>query len=260
MENLLKDKVDELAKKLAEEITKRAQQAMPDLSAVKDMANKIKKTKVKEKFENAVSECRERAEQQVTQAIADGTQIVESYKSDLNSLGSSLGQLVVGTAQFAARIAMIPPAIISATPMGPGVSANLVAPMLQDLKAEGDILSKVYDDTFNYRNKVRLDQLASAVPALNAILTVHDSTAALVKPLITMVGASCDGEVSNVPEVEPPISYDYKATECDTWDYKYELGKDQDIEDIEPTVDNCKFFSAIFEANGVNCNNCKNYR
>lgn len=250
MDNLLKDKSKDLAINIAKKIVGDSLQSLPDIN----LSKKIEKPKMRDKFENAVNDCKSKVDEQLNIAIQEGTQIVEDLKSNLNDLGTQMGQLVVGTAQFSSRIAMIPPAIISATPMGPGISANMIPPMLQDLKAEGDMLSKTYDDSFSNRNKLRLDSLAVAIPGLAPILTLHDTTTSTVKPLIMLVGASCDGEASSTPNVESPISYDYDASECSSYIPIAEGDEET------PTVDNCSNFSAIFDGDGVSCNNCKNYR
>lgn len=143
----MKNLLSALSAKAAQSISlKKYQDSLPEF---KDESNEIKdpeaKKKYKETLDNAKEDMKKRGEEMLDKANEKLGQMYNQMIEDFNELGQDLGHLSVGTAQFAARIAMVPPALISVTPMGPGVSAQLAPPLLQQLKAEGDNLSAVYD-------------------------------------------------------------------------------------------------------------------
>lgn len=255
MENLIESVIDEASKEITKEIMKMSQSQLPDIDV-----SKVKLESQREKLNKSIDSFKSSTESALDDIVKDGSRCLESTKSDLKEYGTSLGLLTVGTAQFASRIAMVPPAIISATPVGPGVSASMIPPMLQDLKAEGDQLSKHYDDVECKRKKLNLD-LLSYIPTVGGILSITDSTLALAKPLILMVGASVGKESGSLPEVDPPISIEYSADECLSFspiDGYYD--DEGNLIGGDVSASNCSNFSSMSDDLTPNCNNCKNFR
>lgn len=243
---------------------------------------KRKQAEAREKISSAIESGKQKAIDAINNVGEQCKQALEEVKADLSDLGTAAGLLTVGTLDFLSRIAMVPPAIISATPMGPGVSTNLVPPMLKDLMAEGNQLSKQYDDCTSKMNKLGLERLASIGKSrsssdllgsvsinfgvISSISSSFISPAmSAAKPLILAVGASVGGESGSEPEVEAPISIDYKATDCSNFAYINAPSTPDDPGDI--SVGNCLNFLAMIEkenADGTDateksCNNCKNY-
>lgn len=255
MKNLIKSLVNDLSKEIAKKRVKDSQMDSPkaDESKVKLESQKKKLTKAKEEFDK-------KTEESINEAIKDGSRYLEETKSDLNDYGTTLGILSVGTVQFSSRLAMIPPAIISATPMGPGISANLIPPMTQDLKAEGDILSKHYDDLASKRSKLQLDSLSQFIPGLGSVLSITDSIMSTSKPLITLVGASCGDIEGSIPDIKPPFEITYKAEDCSSFTpINGNIDPDGNLVGGVYSASNCSRFSSM-NGDKVDCTNCKNFR
>lgn len=289
MQNLL----DSIKDKASESILQARMVAqfpdLPDANQVKEQANSTFKSRVNEVRED-IKQAKEEARNKISSAIESGKkkaqdaiknakeqckQAIEDITSDLNDLGTSAGLLVTGSAEFVSRVAMVPPAIISTTPMGPGVSPQLAPPMLKDLMAEGNQLSKQYDDCTSKMSKLGLDRLASLGRSrasgltslidfgpISSISSVVDTAMSTAKPLILATGASVGGDSGTEPEVEAPISIEYYADECSNFSYILAPSNPGDPGDI--SASNCLNFLAMITEEGKNpeisCNNCKNYK
>lgn len=261
MDNPINGLIEKAAEEIAVKKVEDSQQPDPDPDG--SLENEIKNEKAKKKFK----ESKEKAKEAKNKAIADakkaGSEFLENIKSDLSDLGVGLGLLTIGSASFATRIALVPPAIISATPMGPGVSANLIPPMLQQLKAEGDSLSKVYDDCSSKMNKLQLVALSASCPTVGSIVSTATSIMDTSKVLISAVGSSVGGISGSIPDIEPPISISYEAKDCTN--FSPIVGT---INPIDPTqiiggefsAANCKNFTPMIEGEATpDCNKCKRY-
>lgn len=240
-------------------IQKKYQDSLPEF---KDESDKIKDPKAKEKYkkalDNAKEDMKKRGEEMLDRANEKLGQMYNQMIEDFNELGTDLGHLSVGTAMFTSRVAMVPPALISVTPMGPGVSAQLAPPMLQQLKAEGDSLSAVYDRVDAKVSKLGLKGLVNSIPIVGSVMTIVETTQAVAKPLITIVGANVGDIIEDlpVPEIEIPIPIpDLSAASCSNFSPK-------DLNDLtNVSASNCKKFVALNENDPtVKCNNCKNYK
>ena len=261
MENPLDGVLDKLSEevacKIAEDNAKESQpeSAKDGFDEDGELENQIEDPKMKEKFNKAKEEAKEKAKEAVknagNKAKEAGSRLLNQVKEDFNKLGTDLGILTVGSAQFAARIAMVPPAIISATPMGPGVAAQMVPPMLQQLKAEGDSLSKVYDDCQSTIKKYKLNEIGSVIPIVGQVMSIADTIFATAIPLITMVGSSVAGSVGSLPDVKPPITITYNAKDCTNFNYTILNG--------EVSAGNCSRFTPMNAGDKVSCNKCKLY-
>jgi hypothetical protein len=260
MDNPIKGMIDKAAEEIAAKAVEKAQQLDPDPDG--ELEEQIKDPKAKEKFKEAKNKAKEAKDKAIADAKKAGSEYLESIKCDLRELGSGLGLLSVGTAQFSARIAMVPPAIISTTPMGPGVSANLIPPLLQQLKAEGDNLSKVYDDCDNKMSKLQLVAMAASIPSVASIVSTAQTVMGVAKGLITLVGASVGGASGAIPDIEPPISISYEAKDCSNFSpIKGTLNpvNPDMIIGGEFSAENCKNFSPMTEGDKPDCNKCKRF-
>lgn len=252
------------------------------LQSMKDnIAESANKEKIEQALENKVSEARAAIESKAEAAIGSVTDKIEGLtqdyilqaqqkldevKSDISELGTSCGLLTTSTATFASRIAMIPPAIISATPLGPGVSANMIAPMLQQLKSDGDNLSKVYDTCNSKISKLGLKTLARNIPIVSSIMTVVDTAMGIAEKFIPLTGSSINkitttivesatGEIESLVEdveetvgqmanIVASISYDYSPSDCTNFSYIVSPPDPEYPEDYI-TADNCSNFSPL---------------
>lgn len=226
---------------------------------------KKEKEKLVNNLKDSISDAANKQVDAIKNAAANNINALNEIKADLKDLGISAGLLTVGTLDFAARIALVPMAIISTTPMGPGVSTNLISPLLKSLKGEGDNLSKVYDECSNKMTKLGLDNLSSVkvrsifpidlgpLTSVVGIVTAAQSTA---KPLILMVGSSVAGETGSLPDVKPPIEVELSAKDCLSFSYIDET----DPENIDAT--NCSNFLSMSgnPDEEKKCTNCKNYK
>lgn len=257
MKNLLSSVIDKAAEEI---ISKQYKDALPEFT---DESDKIKdpecRKEYKEAFDKAKEDMEKRGQEMLDSANERVGATIRQVKTDLRDLGTSLGYLSVGTAQFAARIAMVPPAIISVVPLGIGVSAQLVPPLLQQLKAEGDNLSAVYDEVNSKIEKLGLKALVGSIPVVGSIMSIVDTTQAIAKPLISLVGADVSDIVGSLPEVDLPIPVpELSASSCTNFTYIVPpvSGEGGDI-----SATNCSRFVALNEGDStVKCNNCKNYK
>lgn len=228
---------------------------------------KKKREEAKKSMTEGINKAVEDQKNAIKNAVSNNIQGFKEIKSDLTDLGTCAGLLTVGSAEFATRIALVPPAIISATPMGPGVSAQLVPPLIKSLKGEGDNLSKVYDDCSSKMDKLGLNDVLSEsssrsaskfgidISPISTILSVVGGAMSLAKPLILMVGSSVGGESGTPPEVEPPISIEYNAEDCSNFIYITPPIDPETPGDISP--ENCNKFTPMTEGSERKCDNCK---
>lgn len=261
------DTLTENMDKLFEENMPKRPEGMND----EDWENYLKeleenRKKKKEDLEQSISKAEEDQKELVKNIASKNKEKLLEIKTDLNDLGVSAGLLSVGTAEFATRVGMIPAAIISTTPVGPGVSPQLALPMVKDLKAEGDNLSKVYDDCDNKMKKLKLEEIISAadmlatfgisVAPVNSVTTTIKGIMSVAKPLILAVGANVGGETGTLPDIQPPIDINYDAKDCSVFNYITPPDPEQGIpDDISPT--NCSKYDPFDETKPIKCNNCK---
>ena len=226
---------------------------------------KEQRDKAKEETKELANKAKEEAEAAVKDAAARGKQAINELKGDLLDLGIAAGMLIVATADFMVRIALVPVAIISATPMGPGVASQLIPALLKQLKAEGDNLSKIYDECDNKMSKLGLNDIVSSrisVPIdlgpINSVLSIVKGAQSTAKPFILAVGASVGDTAGSVPDIKPPISFDYSAKDCTNFSYIVPPTIPEDEGDISP--ENCSNFEAMNDQDSTrSCNNCKHF-
>lgn len=287
MQNLL-DSIKETAGEAI--VQTRMVEQFPDLPSSEEISNKCdevyntnkeglredikkKRDEIKNKMSNSIESGKQKAIDSINNAKEQCKQAIEEVTADLNDLGTSAGLLTVGSVDFLSRIAMVPPAIISTTPMGPGVSPSLIPPMLKDLMAEGNQLSKQYDDCTSKMNKLGLDRLAGLgksrassdllnnvninFGAISSITSIVQNAMSVAKPLILATGASVGGDTGEEPSVESPIEIEYNARDCTNF-LSNIIDPDADL-NVDITAEDCLNFIEMISGNGTTCNNCKNY-
>lgn len=287
MQNLL-DSIKETAGEAI--VQARMVEQFPDLPSSEEISNKCdevyntnkeglredikkKRDEIKNKMSNSIESGKQKAIDSINNAKEQCKQAIEEVTADLNDLGTSAGLLTVGSVDFLSRISMVPPAIISTTPMGPGVSPSLIPPMLKDLKAEGNQLSKQYDDCTSKMNKLGLDRLAGLgksrassdllnnvninFGAISSITSIVQNAKSVAKPLILATGASVGGDTGEEPSVESPIEIEYNARDCTNF-LSNIIDPDADL-NVDITAEDCLNFIEMISGNGTACNNCKNY-
>lgn len=182
--------------------------------------------------------------------------------AQLKKFGSSASLLADGTISLVSRIAGSAAGIISITPVGPGISPNLLMPLLQQLKGEGDNLSKVFDDTKSAWDELGLeDKLESgeitgeAASIVSRAMGVLNGIYTTAKVAIMAVGSSCDGKIiDSLPSPDLPINPpEYKPTDCDNY-----AGTAQSTE--QRTAENCTAYEELLEGKERSCNNCKKFK
>lgn len=196
-------------------------------------------------------------------------QMKDAIGETLNKFGSALTLLIDLTGTFAKRLAQIPAAIISTTPVGPGVSLNLIPSLFQSLKGSGMELSNTYDQVKSSVKELGLEDAAKEDPSgtISVAVGMINGFLALASTACLLVGVGCgDQKEASDPEIEPPIEPDqYEAEDC----VKYEPKPGyEDIERLGKKVEWCKKFEHLSLSNDeilINpderiCNNCKHYR
>lgn len=287
MQNLLESFKDEFAKQITQKITEftndvRIDEYLGKMQEMKDnIPNSPDKEKIAAKLENSVSDAKKAAKDKVNatignaatkiegltnEAVQQAQQKIEEVKSDITDLGTSCGHLITSTAQFAARIAMIPPAIIVATPMGPGVSTNLIPPMLQQIKCDGDNLSKTYDRCNCLINKLGLRILMRNIPIIGSVMGVIDTAMGIAESFIPLTGSpvtiittkiveSATGAIEDIAEealdkvgqianIESPISFNYSASGCSNFSYIV-APPDPETDPGDVSAGNCSRFETL---------------
>ena len=170
-------------------------------------------------------------------------ELIKKTQARLKKFGSAMSLLIDGVKSLSVRLATIPAAIISATPVGPGVSPNLVLPLLQQLKGEGDNLSKVYIDVpykivdrrdgdiaecyadptkakelLNWEAKLGLEDMDLGEEEkgyVAGVLATITAAFGIAKTACMLVGSGVDGIEATLPEIEIPIDTpEYKASDC----------------------------------------------
>lgn len=230
---------------------------------------KEKRDKAKEEAKELVNNAEKEAEAAIKDAASRGKQAMEEIMGDLSDLGIYSGMLIVATADFLVRIALVPVAIISATPLGPGIASQMIPTLLKQLKAEGDNLSKIYDECSNKMSKLGLEDIVESssktrasvpidISPINSVLSIVKGAQSTAKPLILAVGASVGGDTGTTPDVEPPITIDYSAKDCTNFSYIVPPSIPEEEGDISP--ENCSRFEAMSDQDStVSCNNCKHF-
>lgn len=287
MQNLLRAFRDEFAKQITKKIVEyssdpRIDELNNNIQEIKDkipnspnremivkkLEDKVKEGKkaIQDKAEAAIGSVTTKIENLTQDAVMQAQQKISEVKSDITDLGTSCGLLVTTTAQFAARIAMIPPAIISVTPLGPGVSPQLVPPMLQQLKAEGDQLSKVYDDCNSKMTKLGLKTLMRKLPLIGSVTSVIDTAMGIAEAFIPLTGSfvtivttkvveGISGEIEDLVEdvsdkvgeianIVSPIDINYSASNCSSFSYKV-APPDPETNPGDVSASNCTSFSTL---------------
>lgn len=287
MQNLLESFKDEFAKQITQKITEftndvRIDEYLGKMQEMKDnIPNSPDKEKIAAKLENSVNDAKKAIQDKVNatignaatkiegltnEAVQQAQQKIEEIKSDIMDLGTSCGHLITSTAQFAARIAMIPPSIIVATPMGPGVAANLIPPMLQQIKCDGDNLSKTYDRCNCLINKLGLKILMRNIPIIGSVMGVIDTAMGIAESFIPLTGSpvtiittkiveSATGAVEDIAEealdkvgqianIESPISFNYSASDCSSFSYII-APPDPEIDPGDVSAGNCSRFETL---------------
>lgn len=145
-------------------------------------------------------------------------ELIKKTQARLKKFGSAMSLLIDGVKSLSVRLATIPAAIISATPVGPGVSPNLVLPLLQQLKGEGDNLSKVYDDAKAAWDELGLEDMDLGEEEkgyVAGVLATITAAFGIAKTACMLVGSGVDGIEATLPEIEIPIDTpEYKASDC----------------------------------------------
>lgn len=212
-------------------------------------------------------------------------ELIKKTQARLKKFGSAMSLLIDGVKSLSIRLATIPAAIISATPVGPGVSPNLVLPLLQQLKGEGDNLSKVYDDAKAAWDELGLEDmdLGEENGYVAEVLATITTAFGIAKTACMLVGSGVDGIEAVMPEIEIPIDIpEYKASDCANYassgsesekECKYctkfsPTSPDKSIYDFQDTPEKTaqeqydEWFSAWIEENrdSFTCNDCKFFK
>lgn len=210
--------------------------------------------------------------------------------AQLKKFGSAASLLADGTISLVSRIAGSVAGIISVTPVGPGISPNLLLPLLQQLKGEGDNLSKVFDDTkaawdeLGLEDKLKAGELGEGAEGIiTGVKTTIDGIFTTAKFACMAVGSSCDGEIATMPSPEAPQAEEYKASNCENYEADDEHRGFQPGTDIPWPEDRkyCKKFEALIKKSvsdfqdtpektaqeqydewleGTTCNDCKFFK
>ena len=219
----------------------------------------------KDKWESMDTELKAEFEEQ--QVIANKAfeeqrkEMIKGLEIKWNALNSALTCLVNSTTQFAMRLALIPPAIISVTPIGPGVAANAIPQAVAQLKNDGEMVGKVYDETKNNLSDLVGNIEGGSVGVLKDLVSGLLSTAALA---LAIVGISKDGVPAEDPKVESPIPVpDLEAADCSNFDPIVPHTNPNPPPTYTPETyacENCRRYEEMIQGNERSCNNCKNYK
>ena len=168
---------------------------------------------ISEKTKEKMEAIKKSQEEDLTK-LAEGFE--KSVGKNFDKLDTNMGLLVESAKTFVSRIAMIPPAIISATPVGPGVSINMIFPMIAQLKSDAQNLGKVYDDAKTSFDDLLMGLDIEKLPeGVKQVASTIDSALDTSGKLLSAVGVSRGGYEKSEPEVESPMKVE--ASECDNY-------------------------------------------
>lgn len=191
--SVLEDAIGGIIKPLAEEITKLQVDGLLDELSPEFMDGVDLEAKRQELIEKA------------------GDSMTKALEPGIKTLVSKAKLLATGTKDLVTRILSIPMAIISATPTGPGISINLILPLVKQLQGEARNLAQVYDELDSSLESLRIKELSETNKAIGGAYTTIKIEMGVASALCAAVGVPC-GENQEVeePEVNSPMSAEAK--------------------------------------------------
>lgn len=231
---------------------------------------------LEDEFDEQLDEAQTQMEDTVKNAKDNCKDALDNIGSDLSDLGVAAGCLVIATAEFLVRLALIPVAIIGVAPLGPAILSNLIPPMIKDLKAEGDNLSKIYDDCNSRMNKLGLNRLsemgrsrASGLTSLvdfgpiNTIISIVGGAQATAKPFILAVGSDCGGDKGkSMAEIQGGMDLSHVNEVVDRYNKHTTASNCENYSSIgigNPSASNCTNYNPIDSSQSRDCKNCIRY-
>ena len=231
---------------------------------------------LEDEFDEQLDEAQTQMEDTVKNAKDNCKDALDNIGSDLSDLGVAAGCLVIATAEFLVRLALIPVAIIGVAPLGPAILSNLIPPMIKDLKAEGDNLSKIYDDCNSRMNKLGLNRLsemgrsrASGLTSLvdfgpiNTIISIVGGAQATAKPFILAVGSDCGGDKGkSMAEIQGGMDLSHVNEVVDRYNKHTTASNCENYSSIgigNPSASNCTNYNPIDSSQLRDCKNCIRY-
>ena len=231
---------------------------------------------LEDEFDEQLDEAQTQMEDTIKNAKDNCKDALDNIGSDLSDLGVAAGCLVIATAEFLVRLALIPVAIIGVAPLGPAILSNLIPPMIKDLKAEGDNLSKIYDDCNSRMNKLGLNRLsemgrsrASGLTSLvdfgpiNTIISIVGGAQATAKPFILAVGSDCGGDKGkSMAEIQGGMDLSHVNEVVDRYNKHTTASNCENYSSIgigNPSASNCTNYNPIDSSQSRDCKNCIRY-
>lgn len=196
--------VDEIAKQLAENMYPQ----IPSLDFSKLPAN----TKSQGIIEKAIEDRKQQVED-----MANGLkgEIENRYKK----LETNFDLLVEQAKQLLPRMISYIADMIGTCPVGPTLNINKIPTILGQLKSDGEVLGKAYNDTETSFKDLLMgmeaDQLGGTVGQALGIIT---GSLAVAAPLLAVFGVERGGCTSNIPNINPPMDPpEYLASDCQNY-------------------------------------------
>jgi len=220
--------VEEIAKQLAENLYPQ----IPDL----DFSQLPSNTKSKEIIEKAIEDRKKQIEE-----MAEGLkgEIENRYKK----LETNFDLMVEQAKQLLPRMIAYITDMVGTCAVGPTLNINKIPAALNQLKGDGEIIGKAYNDTETSFKDLLMGLDASKLGgAVGSIVGIISGALAVAAPLLAVFGVERGGCTANIPDFKPPMDPpEYKAEECDNYTPDSAHASGTDPETGQPWTKECKY-------------------
>ena len=155
----------------------------------------------------------ESAKKEMIEKITSG--YAAGLEGNIKDLASKLRLLIEGSADFTTRLLSVPMAIMSVTPVGPGVSPNLILPLIMELRGEAKNLAAIYDEAETALDAVVPDDTGNQTidNSKKGIKTLMKSAAVLC----ALVGVKCGKEEAKDTSAYEKSPMSTEAKDCEKY-------------------------------------------
>lgn len=196
--------VEEIAKQLAENLYPQ----IPDL----DLSQLPSNTKSKGIIEQAIEDRKKQVEDMAKK-------LVDELENRYKKLETNFDLLVEQAKQLLPRMIAYIADMVGTCAVGPTLNVNKIPAALNQIKGDGEVLGKAYNDTETSFKDLLMGLDANKLGgAVGSIVGIISGSLAIVAPLLAVFGVERGGCKSNTPDFKPPIDPpEWKAEDCQNY-------------------------------------------
>jgi len=196
--------VEEIAKQLAENLYPQ----IPNL----DFSQLPSNTKSKEIIEKAVEDRKKQVEE-----MAEG--LKEEVENRYKKLETNFDLMVEQAKQLLPRMIAYISDMVGTCAVGPTLNINKIPAALNQIKGDGEVVGKAYNDTETSFKDLLMGLDASKLgEAVGSIVGIISGALAVAAPLLAVFGVERGGCTANIPDFKPPIDPpEYLAEDCQNY-------------------------------------------